>query len=123
MKTIRLTAVLDYYDGVQVFEDRDAEGGFYVGTMIGSEGDFDRYVVTAALPEGITEFRKGTQDLRMHMLEAPSSEWYLTVAKGDLDFSLDLEPQNKPLPETEFLPDAGYKLSGETLEPHPGTPS
>ena len=47
MKTINHTNTLVYYDGVQVFAGQDAVGDHYVGAMIDTVGDADRYLVVA----------------------------------------------------------------------------
>lgn len=110
MKTIKLTAVLDYYDGIQTFAARDAIGGHYIATAIDTVGGFDRYLVTGAAPERLEQFCAGQLDLRTLLLEAPGGEWYTTIANGTSDDPLTLEPQNGPLAETDLLPDDGYTL-------------
>ena len=44
MKTITPTAVLDYYDGIQIFTAADEIGGNYLGAMVGTVGDHGRYL-------------------------------------------------------------------------------
>ena len=56
-KTVKLTEILDYYDGIQLFAARDPIGGHYVCDMIDTAGDFDRYVVVGVRPERLDEFR------------------------------------------------------------------
>ena len=113
MKTIKLTEVLDYYDGIEVFAAQDAGGSPYIALAIDSVGGFGRYVVTGAVSERLSQFRSGELDLRTLLLEAPSGEWYLTVADGTIDDPLALEPQAGPLAEREeFLPEPGFVLEG-----------
>lgn len=116
MNTIRPTEALVYYDGVEVFEGRDAIGGHYIGLIIDTDGDIDRYLVTGALPERLRQFRSGTLDLRTLLLEAPGDEWYTTLAKSAYGDPLVLEPHNEPLAETDFLPSEGFLLDDATID-------
>lgn len=115
MKTIYPTAILDYYDGVQVFEARDAIGGHYIASAIKPEGHYLRYLVTGARPERLCELRTGQLDLRTLLLEAPGGKWYITLTNSDPGETLSLEPQNGPLSETDYLPLDGYTM--EPIEP------
>ena len=113
MKTIKLTEVLDYYDGIEVFAAQDAGGGHYIALAIDPVGGLERYVVTSAVPERLQQFRSGGLDLRTLLLEAPGGEWYLTVADGTINDPLSLDPQAGPLAEREdFLPEPGFILDG-----------
>lgn len=124
MKTIKLTEVLDYYDGIEVFAARDAGGGPYIALAIDSVGGFGRYVVTGAVPERLQQFRSGGLDLRTLLLEAPGGEWYITVADGTIDDPLALEPQAGPLSEkAEFLPESGFILDGFQEDGRAGQPA
>lgn len=110
MKTVKLTEILDYYDGIQLFAARDPIGGHYVCDMIDTVGDFDRYAVVGVSPERLADLRAGRVDLRTLLLETPDGEWYITVADGTVEDPLVLEPQHKPLTETGYLPQDGYFL-------------
>lgn len=110
MKTVMLTEVLDYYDGIQIFAARDPIGGHYLCEMVDTAGDFDRYAVVGVRPERLSDFRAGRVDLRTLLLEPPGGEWYITVADGTIDDPLTLEPQRQPLAETDYLPDEGFFL-------------
>ena len=110
MKTVKLTEILDYYDGIQLFAAHDAIGGHYVCDMIDTVGDFDRYVVVGVRPERLDEFRTGGVDLRTLLLESPDGEWFITVADGTIEDPLTLAPQQGPLAETEHLPEVGFFL-------------
>ena len=113
MKTIKLTEILEYYDGIQIFTAQDPIGGHYVGEMIDTVGDFDRYAVVGVRPERLDDLRSGRVDLRTLLLEAPEGEWYITTPEGTVDDPLTLEPQQTPLVETDYLPEAGYFLDDE----------
>ena len=113
MKTVTLTEVLDYYDGIQLFAARDPIGGHYVGDLIDTVGDFDRYLVVGVRPKRLDDFRTGRVDLRTILLETPCGEWYITTADGAVDDPLMLEPQHAPLAETDYLPEDGYFLDQE----------
>ena len=108
MKTVKLSEVLDYYDGIQIFAARDPIGGHYVCDMIDTVGDHDRHAVVGVRPERLEDFRAGRVDLRTLLLESPGGEWYITVADGMIDDSLTLEPQQEPLAETDYLPEEGF---------------
>ena len=110
MKAINLTAVLLYYDGVQVFEGRDAIGGHYVGAAISPGIVTNRYMVTGAAPERLRQFRGGRLDLRTLLLEAPEGEWFITVDKEGGDSPLYLEPQPVPVAECDCLPGPNFIL-------------
>lgn len=110
-KTIKLTDILDYYDGIEVFEARDAIGGHYIALIMDKVGSFNRYLVTGTVPERLQLFRSGVLDLRTLLLEAPGGEWHITVADGTIDDPLVLETQTGPLSESnEFLPETGFIL-------------
>ena len=113
MKTIKLTDILEYYDGIQIFAAQDPIGGHYVGEMIDTVGDFDRYAVVGVRPERLDDLQVGRVDLRTIMLESPDGEWYITTAAGTIDDPLTLEPQQTPLAETDYLPEEGYFLDDE----------
>ena len=113
MKTVKLTAVLDYYDGIQIFAAGDAIGGHYIATAIDTVGDFDRYLVVGVRPERLREFEAGQLDLRTLLLEAPGGEWYTTIADGTIDDPLTLAPQAGPLAATDYLPEPGFLLEME----------
>ena len=113
MKTVKLTEILDYYDGIQLFAARDPIGGHYVCEMIDTVGDFDRYMVVGVRPERLDEFRTGEVDLRTLLLEAPDGEWFITIADGTIDDPMTLLAQSTPLVESDNLPSDGYFLRPE----------
>lgn len=122
MKAITPTAILDYYDGVQIFSGRGADGGDYVGVFVGLVDKIDRYLVTAASPERLRQFLDGKLDLLTLLLESPGGEWYLTDDDGEAG-ALILQPQSGPLTDhDEFLPLPDLFLPGgpyETLTEQP----
>lgn len=117
MKTIRPTAILDYYDGVQIFEGRDAIGGHYIGVLVDVVDKVDQYLVTGAVPERLRQFRSGVLDLRTLLLEAPGGEWYLTLSDGSGGKEFILRPQAGPLVDKEdFLPLPGLLLDDDPID-------
>ena len=110
MKTVKLAAALDYYDGIQVFSARDGGGTCYIAAAVDQVGDHTRYLVTEAAPERLLRFCTGRLDLRTLLLEAPNGEWYTTVADGSIDDPLTLEPQAGALAGSGYLPDEGFFL-------------
>ena len=113
MKTIKVTEILEYYDGIQIFAAQDSIGGHYVGELIDTAGNHDRYAVVGVRPERLDDLRSGRVDLRTLLLEAPEGEWYITTPEGTVDDPLTLDPQQTPLAETDYLPEAGYFLDDE----------
>ena len=116
MKAIKLTDILVYYDGVQVFAGRDAIGGHYVGAAIGPGIVTNRYMVTGADPERLRQFRGGLLDLRTLLLEAPDGEWFVTVDKEGGDSPLYLEPQPGPVAECDCLPGPNFTLDDDPID-------
>ena len=110
MKPVRHATTLVYYDGVQVFEGRDRIGGHYVGVMVDTSEDSDRYLVTGVDPERLRLFRSGGLDLRNMLLEEGEQEWYFTNVADDFQLPLQLMQQNGPLEDQEFLPEEGFVL-------------
>ena len=110
MKTVKLAAVLDYYDGIQIFSARDASGNCYIAAALDQVGDHTRYLVTKAAPERLLRFCTRRLDLRTLLLEAPNGEWYTTIADGSIDDPLTLEPQAGALAGSGCLPDEGFFL-------------
>ena len=109
-RTINPVAILDYYDGAQIFEGRDPIGGHYVAMLIDrvSSGVF-RYVAVGANPERLRQFRVGELDLLTLFLEAPGGEWFFIYGDPLHGEPLTLVPQAGNLAEQEDL------LPGECL--------
>ena len=113
MKTVKITEILDYYDGILAFAAQDPIGGHYVGSIIERTSEHDRYLVAAARPERLNDLRNGKVDLRALLLEAPDGEWYVTIPEGTMDDPLTLLSQSTPLAESDYLPSDGYFLGPE----------
>ncbi len=105
-----MTETLVYYDGVEVFAGQDPTGGHYIGMIINTIDEVDRYLVTGVSPERVRQFRSGVVDLRTLFLEAPNDEWFITRADGVPGQPLVLEPQSESLLSTELLPEEGFFL-------------
>ena len=110
MKTIKHTNTLVYYDGVQVFAGQDAVGDHYAGAMIDTVGDADRYLVVAVAPDPLRRFYAGDLDLRTLLLESSVDGWYTALVDDDFERPVSLEPQQGPLLEMDYLPEAGFRL-------------
>jgi len=114
VKTVSVTAILDYCDGTLAFEARDPIGGHYVGAAIKPAGGKDRFIVVGARPERLREFKAGALDLRALMLEAPGGEWHIVSADGDPGEDMELEPQEGGIADIAdaagLLPMEGYRL-------------
>ena len=119
MKLIWLTEILDYYDGIQIFAGQDANGCSYVGSLIDRAGPADRYLVTAAAPEHLRQFREGRLDLRTLLLAAPGGQWYLSLDQEGGDTPLRLTPQSGPLTATDYLPEPGLFLDAAARPARP----
>ena len=98
MTTIKHTQTLVYYDGVQVFAGQDAGGDNYIGAMIDTVGDADRYLVVAAPPDPLRRFCAGELDLRTLLLESSASGWYTALVDDDFAQPVSLELQQRPAP-------------------------
>ena len=116
MKTVRHTTTLFYYDGPQVFEARDSIGGHYVGVMVEPLNGQDQYLVAGVEPERLRQFRAGLLDLRTLLTEREDEDWFLTVPTGGLTEPLALQPAQRSLWESGFLPDAGFVLHDRPAE-------
>ena len=119
MKTVTPTTVLDYYDGIQIFAAQDATGGHYIGTMVGTEGGYWRYLITGVSPADLHLFRCGEMDLRALLLASPTDERFITVATGKFSDPLRLTAVEEPLEQTAFLPEEGFFLEEEAIEDTP----
>ena len=110
MKTVKITEILDYYDGILAFVAQDPIGGHYVGSIIGRTSENDRYLVVGARPERLDDLRNGKVDLRALLLETPDGEWYVTIPEGTIDDPMELVPQSTPLADSDHLPGHDYFL-------------
>ena len=110
MKTIKHTNTLVYYDGVRVFAGQDDVGDYYVGAMIDTVGDADRYLVVATGSEPLRRFYAGDVDLRTLLLESSVDGWYSALVDDDFERPVSLESQQGQLLEMDYLPEAGFRL-------------
>ena len=110
MNTIRHTATLFEYDGPQLFEACDDEGGRYLALMIENEGGRDRHLVVKVALDRLAQFHTGGLDLRALIDSAAEEGWYL-ASTSDLQAPLVIEPQAGALP-VGLLPDEGFSLKG-----------
>ena len=111
MRMVKLVTTLLYYDGIQVFEGKDESGDRYLGAMIDSELDADRYLVTDASPEHLGALRAGTRDLRAVLLECSYDGWYLARIGDNFAAPFAPEPQQGALLDYDYLPEAGVLLA------------
>ena len=113
MKTVKITEILDYYDGILAFVAQDTIGGHYVASLIERTSENDRYLIVGARPERLDDLRNGKVDLRALLLETPEGEWYITTPEGTIEDPLALIPQCTPLADSDYLPGDGYFLGPE----------
>ena len=113
MSTIQHVTTLFEYDGPQLFEARDDEGGCYLALMVDSEDGADRHLVVEVAPERLAQFHDGGLDLRALIDDPAKQGWYLADT-SDLQKPLVIELQTGPLPNT-YLPDRGFAL-GSSVE-------
>ena len=109
VKTVRYESTLDYYDGIQIFEARDAIGGHYLATLIDSDDSNDRYLVVGVDPASLQVFRDGYSDLREVLVHASAIGWCLAESDGDFGNPLELYIREGAIPD-DLLPEAGFTL-------------
>ena len=110
MKTIKHTKTLVYHDGVQVFAGQDADGGNYIGAMIDTVGDADRYLVVGTAPDPLRRFYADEVDLRTLLLDSSADGWYTALVDDDFELPVSLEPQSGSLLKMDYLPETGVHL-------------
>ena len=116
MKEIQYTSTLFFYDGVQVFEARDAIGGHYVAVLTPAVGNVDQYLVAGTNPEHLRLFRSGALDLRSLLLRSDEEDRYLAKAENVFGLPLMLERLTVPLADSELLPDDGFVLHDRPID-------
>ena len=119
MSEIRYLRTLDYYDGPQVFEARDAIGGHYIA-VLGPGNEF-RYLLAGVAPEQLHACLEGLHDLRDLLMKTDRGSRYTTTTvpskKGDV---LTVEPFSGSL--DDYLSEPGFMLeAAPALEPAPST--
>ena len=110
MKTVKITEILDYYDGILMFAAQDPIGGHYVASLIERTTENERYLIVGARPERLDDLRTGKVDLRTLLLETPGGEWYITTPEGTIDDPMELIHQPTPLADSDYLPGDDYFL-------------
>lgn len=115
-RTIRLTKVLEYYDGPILFEGRDPIGGHYIGVAVDSEGPGDLYAIIGVEPERLRWFRNGSLDLLALMTEREDKTWYTGTQRADSADVFEITEQTRPLAETDYLPEPGFFLHDTPTE-------
>jgi len=110
MKTIRPTAVLFYYDGIQVFEGVDSIGGHYIGLLVKAGAGLDQYLVVGVAPARLWAFKTGVIDLRALLSEREESQFFLATPTSQYPAPMELLVQDGTLAETNWLPDPGFFL-------------
>ena len=132
MSTIHHIATLFEYDGPQLFEAQDDQGGCYLALMVDNKDGVARHLVVKVTPDRLAQFHDGGLDLRALFDDAAKQGWYLADT-SDLRNPLVIEPQTEPLPN-RYLPDEGFALGpsaeednsiqvGEEAQPSPPTDS
>ena len=109
MKFINYESTLDYYDGVQIFEARDPIGGNYLGVLVESNENSDRFFVFGVVPDRLNEFRIGNLDLIELVNESSTHGRYVADSVGDFGQPMALEEISADIPEA-WVPAAGYVL-------------
>ena len=116
MKTVTPKAILDYYDGIQIFTANDDIGGHYLGAMVGTVGDYGHYLVTGVAPTNLHRFRCGEIDLRALLLASPPHERFMAVASSSFSDALRLTALDEPLEHSSLLPEEGFFLEEEPIQ-------
>ena len=116
MTTIKHNRTLVYCEGVQVFAGQDAKGDHYVGTMIDTVGDSDRYLLVATAADSLARLYAGDVDLRTLLLEASAGGWYTALVDDDFQLPVFIESQSGSLLEMDYLPEVGFHLSKAYVE-------
>lgn len=100
-RTIQFTETVFYYDGVQVFKGEDINNRTYVGVMIESDKESDKYLVVETRPD--TEISENLNNLRSIILNRPHKIWYL-LRTSEINNDLKLKGQKGKIPEI-YLPE------------------
>ena len=100
---IHYARTLEYYDGIQLFEAKDAIGGTYIAALLETGSDGDVYLLVGCEPQELRLFRNGGTDLRSLMTRSAVHGWYLADLV-DLDKPLGLRPQEEDQIPGNLLP-------------------
>lgn len=115
-RTIRLTKILEYYDGPILFEGRDLYGGHYIGVAVESDGPGDLYAIIGVEPDRLRRFRNGSLDLLALMTESEDPTWFTGTQRKDSADVFEITGQSSPLRETDYLPEPGFFLHDTPIE-------
>jgi len=107
-KSLTCLRTLYYYDVPQIIELRDHYGGVYIGVLVDEDGV--GFVATGVSPETLEMFCAGTVDLLEVMLKHGTREWFSCEPITRLDQPIHFTRRPDSLPESGFLPDAGFTL-------------
>lgn len=116
MTTIKVTEILDYYDGPRVVLAQDAHGRPYLADFIAADGEPEQYQVVPAPDALLAQLRIGEVDLRSFLLEAGANEWYLTDPTRTMEPELALTRQESPIARSEWLPPPGYTIEDDDCD-------
>ena len=119
MKTIKMTEILEYYDGILLFVAQDEIGGHYVGNLVESKPECNKYAVVGVKPQRLDDFQTGQIDLRTLMLEMPTREWFTATTGEYIDDPRELVQQQEPLENHCYLPKPGHFLHCQPPEISP----
>lgn len=111
MKTIKHFRTLFYYDGPQVFEARDDDGGIYVGLMVEPDAAGERFLLQRISPENMERLQVGALDLRSALLEPAFPQCNLATVPDGFQKPLLLGPALNLKDADEFLPEPGFLLA------------
>ena len=120
MTSIRHTRTLFEYDGPQLFEANDDDGGLYLALMIEQAEGRHRHLVVQVTPDRLEELKAGTLDLKELIAASGNERWYV-VRSSDLTSPLVLEPMPGPIPPEHF-PKEGFRLSPPVAEEEDASP-
>ena len=107
---IRYARTLEYYDGIQLFEAKDAIGGTYIAALLKTNKEADQYLLVGCEPQELRIFRNGGTDLRNLMTRSAVHGWYLADLTG-LDKPLSLQPQEEDNIPEDLLPEPGFQIT------------
>ena len=110
MTTIKHTETFVYYDGVQVFVGQDDSGNNYIGAMIDTIGDADRYLVVATTQESLGQLSTSDIDLRTLLLDSSPNGWYTALVDDDFQKPVPLELHTSSLLDMDYLPEHGVRI-------------
>ena len=108
-RTIRHTRTLEYCDGIQLFEAKDAIGGNYLALLVELCTEGDRYLVVGCEPDALRLFRSGGTDLRQLLENSTQYGWYLADVVN-ISEPIGLCPQEGDAIPDKFLPETGFHL-------------